>query len=527
MNYLLVMPRLVETIGDGYNFPLGIAYISGAMKRAGFNVQTLNLNHHAGKVIDLMRAEIEAHDIGAVACGGLSFQFWTVEEVLRSAKEINPKIITISGGGLVSADPEATMEALVYADIGVIGEGEETIVELCHTINKGDDISDVHGIIHQGGRTPARGYIKDIDTLAWPDYEGFEMEEYFKMSPSFAGMNSKNTVFMLSSRSCTHLCTFCFHGMGTKYRVRSLDCFFEELDWLVSKYPIEIISISDELFCDDFDRVKEFCARIKKYNIRWWAQFRVDNITPELVDVLKDGNCANMTFGIESADDDVLKSMHKNTTIEQVHKTLSMVYEKGVSMTGALIFGDIAETREKAQKSIDYALEHPEFNIAMAMIQTFPGTHIYRYAIKKGIIKDRVKFLRDGCPQVNISKMSDAEFAEVINIVQNVQLNNTNILENMETSNINYKTARIDVSGNCSHCHKLNEWTDIKLFRTYSFSTCRYCGTKHNTMLPDQQREDVGYNIERLVKKYGKVAIWGMNYQAVDVIPNILTLLVR
>src|SRR5512147_442077 len=107
MNYLCVMPRLVETIGDGYNLPLGIMYVSAAMKRAGFEVYTLNLNHHEGAVIDLIREQVEAHHIDCVLCGGLSFQFWTVYAVFKAAKEINPNIVTIAGGGMITGDPEA------------------------------------------------------------------------------------------------------------------------------------------------------------------------------------------------------------------------------------------------------------------------------------------------------------------------------------------------------------------------------------------------------------------------------------
>ena len=88
----------------------------------------------------------------AVASGGLSFQFWAVEAILEAAKKVNPEIITIAGGGLVTADPDATMQALEYADIGVIGEGEETIVELCRALDTGEDLAGIAGIIYQIGQ---------------------------------------------------------------------------------------------------------------------------------------------------------------------------------------------------------------------------------------------------------------------------------------------------------------------------------------------------------------------------------------
>jgi putative N-acetylmannosamine-6-phosphate epimerase len=72
LNYLLVMPRLVQKADDGYAFPLGIAYVSSSMKRAGYATFTVNLNHRDGNVADVLRDEIARHRIDVVATGGLS-----------------------------------------------------------------------------------------------------------------------------------------------------------------------------------------------------------------------------------------------------------------------------------------------------------------------------------------------------------------------------------------------------------------------------------------------------------------------
>lgn len=143
------------------------------------------------------------------------------------------------------------------------------------------------------------------------------------MTASYLGINEKNTILMSTSRACPYQCTFCFHSSGSKYRQRSLDNFFEELDILVEKYAIKYIFIVDELFAVKMDRLKEFCQRIKPYNIKWWAEFRVNTVTKEMVDLLKDANCAVMAFGIERADNRILKSMRKNITIEQTANALN------------------------------------------------------------------------------------------------------------------------------------------------------------------------------------------------------------
>jgi len=519
LNYLLVMPRLIQNIGDGYSFPLGVAYISSSMKKAGYNVIMLNLNHRDGGVFDIIKREIEDKKIDVVATGGLSFQYSTVRRVLEAAKRVNSEIITIVGGGIIAGDPESAMEALEYADYGVIGEGEITICELCRALENSEKLSEIDGLIYKCNNgyniTEPRKEIENIDSIQWPDYEGFELEKYFAASPSISGLNKKNTVFMIASRSCPYNCTFCFHTVGKKYRQRSLESFFEELDYLVSRFNIEYICLADELFARDIQRVREFCERIRKYDIRWWAQFRVDNITPELLTILKDGGCDVMSFGLESADNRILKSMRKGTTVEQIERTLKLVYEAGLSLTGAFIFGDIEETYETANNTLNWWRKHPEYRITLNLITIYPGSYLYKYACDNEIIKDKVQFLKDGCPQVNVSKLTDAEFAELIKNIMEAPWNMTKILSAVEVSSIDYQTGRIDVDGVCTNCRQKNNWNNVKLF-TANFLACKYCGQKYNIVLPTELRVNIENNITKLLDRYGKMAIWGINYHTAD-----------
>lgn len=528
LNYLLIMPRLVQNIGDGYSFPLGIAYISSSMKKAGFNVTTLNLNHHDGDVYEIIKKDIEENDVDVVATGGLSFQYNTIRLVVEAAKRISRDIITIVGGGIISGDPEPAMEALEYADFGIIGEGEITMNELCDAIEHNGNFSQIDGIIYKSGnsymRTKPRREIENIDSIPWPDYRGFEIEKYLRISPpGISGLNRPNTIFMSASRSCPFNCTFCFHTSGKKYRQRSLDSFFAELDYMVSQYDIGFICMSDELFARNIQRVKEFCERMKKYKIRWWAQFRVDDITPELLHILKNGGCEVMSFGLESADNRILKSMRKGTTVEQIERTLKFVYDSGISFEGAFIFGDIEETVETANNTLKWWRDHSEYRITLNLITVYPGSFLYKYACEKGIIKDRVRFLKDGCPQINVSKMTDKEMSELVRLFMEAPISLTKSLTSTELTSIDYKTGRIGLKGICVICSQKNNWDNIKLF-TMNFLPCKDCGQKYNVPLFPELRRNIDNNFGKLLEKYGKVAVWGVNYHSSDLFKNSVVL---
>ncbi len=521
LRFLVVMPRLVQNVGDGYSFPLGLPYISGAMKRAGFEVHALNLNHRQGDVPDILQAEIAEKEIDVVATGGLSFQYTTVREVVETAKGARPGVRTIVGGGIMTADPEATMEALEHVDYGVLGEGEITIAALCEALEQGQDVAGIQGLIYKADdglrRTDPRAEVKDVDTLPWPDYEGFELDTYLQASPSISGLNRQNTVFMITSRSCPFQCTFCFHTTGRKYRQRSLDGFFEELDHMVATYDIDYVCIADELFSVNPKRVKEFCRRIKQYGIKWWAQFRCDHIVknPELLEVLKGSGCEVMSFGLESADNRILESMRKKTTIEMAEQALKLVYDANIAMEGAFLFGDIEETRETANNTLQWWKDHAEYRIVLNVVTIYPGTFLYENAIERGLIKDRVAFLRNSCPQVNVSKLDDGEYAVMLREIMEAPFKYTRQLSDVTARVVDFDTGRMEIEARCTACDGMNSWNDTRAFSA-SWLACSHCNQKYNLVLPDEAVQTIDANVRQLLRARCRLAVWGVNYHVAN-----------
>jgi radical SAM superfamily enzyme YgiQ (UPF0313 family) len=161
MNYLLVMPRFVDKVGEWYQMPVGMLYISATMKKEGFKVYTLNLNNEYGLVEDILRAFILENNIDVVLTGGISPHFNIIKKILILSKRCKPEIRTIVGGGLITSAPEPAMKALEFADYGVIGEGEWTSCELCRALERNTDVSNIAGLIfnRDGG---GGGYVRTV-----------------------------------------------------------------------------------------------------------------------------------------------------------------------------------------------------------------------------------------------------------------------------------------------------------------------------------------------------------------------------
>ena len=514
LNYLIVVPRIVNTVGDWYQFPLGIAYISSSLSQAGFKVIPLNLNNEAGSVYDIMSHAISRQDIDVVMTGGLTGQYGAIRHVVEVTKKIKPTAVTIIGGGIVTSAPEHAMQALEFGDFGVIGEGEIIICELCAALERKRSGEDVPGLVYKKGNSFLRSSGKpapvDLAKIPIPDYKGFGMEQLLRSVPNIIGMSEYNTLPIITSRSCPFRCTFCFHTSGQKYRQRSLDDVFAEIDYLVREFGVRYLSIQDELFGYDMDWVKSFCQRIKPYGIKWLANFRVSDVTRELVSMVKESNCAVMAFGVESADNTVLKSMRKGITIEQTERALQLAYDAGMAIQGVLIFGDVAETMETAKTSIRWWKEHIHYELELSAIITYPGTALYRDAISRGIITDPVQYIKNGCPLVRLSAMSDQEYAWLFEQLLSLPRLTHKMPVNAVVVEMNYHNATMDIEGECVSCGARNRWDKSRLFIRETL-TCNKCGRKHIAPLPAEVMHRLDRAIDGLVDQYRDVAFWGIN----------------
>lgn len=435
VNVLFVVPRY-QTYGmvNHYVMPLGILYVSAYTKRENAaNVFTINLNHIKGDEYEILSTCIHDNKIDVLGVGGLSGEYQDINRMVEYARNIKPEIKIIVGGGIMTADPEVAMKAMPKVDWGIIGEGEISVSQLLQALADGTDISMIDGLIYRTSNgfiiTHPRKEINDLDSLPFPDYEGFAYEEYLRSNPDLSDEGKKySQVSVIGGRSCKYNCTFCFHPSGSTYRQRSLDSIFSEIDYLVARYNISYIALREELFATDNKRVADFCKRIKKYDFDWSIQLRIDSVNIELVNILRGTRCRYVFVGVESADDTVLRSMRKGITRKQIEKALDLLRDAGLHSRSGVILGDTVETYSTAMATVNWFQANLEkYRMFVDMIIAFPGSILYKRACKTKIIPDPVQFLKDGCPIINISQMNNEEFSRLIETVEKINHRNYNV----------------------------------------------------------------------------------------------------
>ncbi len=368
MNILIIIPKYSSMIEKDftYSFPLGLAYISSTLKSVGYPVDCLNLNHYDGTIEDLIIKKLNFKKYNLICTGGNALIYNILEKIIKTIRSHKTNPLIVVGGPIITSEPELMMCSL-KPDFGVIGEGELTILDLLKNLNKKNNLKNIKGIIfYDKGeiiRGPNRESINDLNLISLPDFEGFEFDKYLNNSVCNNayyenGFDFPRTYPILGSRGCPFNCSFCWHS--EKYLSRSIDDIMKELDLMVSKYMINNILIYDDCFSANKKRLYEFCKKIKKLSkklqkeIKWTCQLLVNTIDEKMLKTMKDAGCSSISYGFESFSPIILKSMRKPITPTQINKAFNQTLKVGIAVQANFIFGDVAETKETSNETINY-----------------------------------------------------------------------------------------------------------------------------------------------------------------------------
>lgn len=465
MRVLVVIARQARLAS--YQLPLGIGYVSASLKRAGHDVMVLNPNHSIEDLAVLLERTIQDFSPEVIATGGMAFHLQEVREVAAVSRSFSPNAAIVVGGVLVTNQPEVAMTAVPEADIGVIGEGEEAMVELVSAIEGGADLNTVSGIIFRVSgsmkfrRTIPRPSLSCIDSLPWIDFDGLGLDVYAglhrpgQMAPGLIIDPDARVMPFLTSRGCPFTCTFCCHeNAGRRYRQRSLDDVFAELEYNIDRFGINTLAIYDDLFCLKRQHLEEFCSRVQPLGLRWQCSIRVEQVNPKSLQMMRESGCTCISFGVESMSPAVLESMEKKATRAALDRALAQMYDAKITTWANLIFGDPAETLATAMESLNWWQENNRYDLRTAFIGYHPGSKIYDDALRSGLIDDPVKFLLTGNPEINATNMSDDEYAGLRATVDHVVTSFGFCGRVLELGITQQGTLRINTI--CPHCQEEN-----------------------------------------------------------------------
>lgn len=432
-------------------FPQGLAYIASSLLKAGHEVDIYqqDINHYPDEHLTQYLDNNKFDVVGVGACGG----YYQYRKILSISKAINAskqRPFYMIGGHLVSPEPEYFLRK-TGADAIVIGEGEETVVELVDHIITKTPLKGVKGIAYRIGEfiylNERRPLIKDIDSIPIPAYHLFDIKIYRLLRMPHCS-NKDFVMPVLSGRGCTFKCNFCYR-MDKGFRPRSPESIIKEIKYLQRHYGITYIAFSDELLMSSKKRTIDLCNSFidSGLKFKWDCNGRLNYATPEVLQLMKEAGCVFINYGIESVDDAVLKNMHKHLTVKQITEGVENTLNAGISPGLNIIWGNIGDTAETLQKGVKFLNDYSD-DAQMRTIRPvtpYPGCELWYYALESGLIKDiedfyENKHINSDLLSVNFTPYSDERFHRLL-----YNANSLLISEHFERKMIDYQTQARDL----------------------------------------------------------------------------------
>lgn len=361
--------------------PLGILSIAAVLEQHGIQVEIIDCYANPSSVDKVVENIISRQpDIVGFSCTTSSFmEGYKVAEQLKLLK---PDMITVLGGAHACTIGAPLLDSYPALDYLVIGEGEQTMLELVQ--NRCNDAVKVPGIAYRnngmGTLTVQRELIADLDRLPFPAYHLLPAFPERYTLPLFSFPKAPNSS-IISSRGCPYSCSYCDRSVFERgFRFNSPEYIIEHIEMLNREYNIQHVFFYDDLFTFDRKRVTRFCdlKRQKRLNVTYNCIARLEHVDQELLSLLKFSGCWQVNFGIESGDPDILKKHRKFFGLDEVGHKLKMVRNAGMRVKGLFMIGLPGEDEAAIRRTIDYALSLPLEEINVTKFTPFPGAPVYK-----------------------------------------------------------------------------------------------------------------------------------------------------
>ena len=356
--------------------PLGLGYLASALAKNKFEIDIvdctfLDFNQAIDRVIGAKPQIVGFYSM-------FSMKKTTLELAEAIKRQIGVKnCLFVVGGPLPTWSPESFLGTF---DVVVLGEGEDTIVELTNCKTQNISLSNVKGLIYRDGKeiinTGSRGFIKDLNQLEFPLRKLFDNTAYKKYYSDHFGYT---TSAMITSRGCPFSCDFCSRPIfGTEVRNRSAKSIVDEVEQ-IADFGYERVWFADDCFTLNRHHLLEVCDELinRRLNIGWECLSRVDTMDSEVADRMKHAGCLRVFFGIESGNDQVLSLMNKCITTHQAKNAVYKAKAAGLKVGAFFIVGYPGETNNTVLDTVRFASALPLDYLSFTLPYPIPGTPLY------------------------------------------------------------------------------------------------------------------------------------------------------
>lgn len=355
--------------------PLGLGYIAAYLREHMPSVEMMIADTRIDQTL-------ERFDPDIVGLSSVSQNFGLATSIGERCKALGIPVFV--GGVHISALPFSLPPSI---DFGVIGEGEQTVLQVLEVFNRQglalDELGRIEGLVLRDERgrlftTGVRDLIEPLDSLPLPARD-------LLVTPTH------HYTYLFSSRGCPYDCTFCFSTrFWRKVRFFSPAYVVRELEQVISDYRPPVVSFWDDLFIASRSRLEQIVDMIEARGLHRKTEFhvsaRADLVTPEVVALLKRMNVATVAMGLESGCQRTLTYLKGGVTIEQNRQAIELLKASGIRVSATFIIGSPAEGHQDILETLEFIRHSKIDTFDVYPLTPLPGTPVWDYALSKGLV---------------------------------------------------------------------------------------------------------------------------------------------
>ena len=363
--------------------PLGLGYLAAYLKSHGVQVQLVDCTFmNEEEALDKIRRS-------RPRIIGVQVMFSMKEKAIEFARLLRRDCqILVAGGPLPTSNPD---EFLSYFDVIVVGEGEETLLDLVEAVERDTSLANVAGIVFKDkGRvrhTALRDFIGDLDSVPFPSREFFDNKAYKRYYRRNFGYT---TTSILTSRGCPFQCDFCSRPVfGNRFRARTAANVADEVED-VQRLGYDRVWFADDCFTLNRSRLLSICDELVSRRIRvgWECLSRVDTVDLEVAERMREAGCVRVFFGIESGNDRILRVMRKQATVSQARQAVEVFRKVGIQTGAFFILGYPSEDEKTVLDTVNFASSLPLDYLSFTFPYPIPGTPLFERVNDRMMLED-------------------------------------------------------------------------------------------------------------------------------------------
>jgi len=418
------------------SLPLGLAYVAASIREAGHEVSIIDAVGEApdrvvrtGRVarLGLSIEEIVARiapETQVIGIGAMfTYQWRVVSELIHAIKRSRPELLVVGGGEHFTGLPEESL-ASSPLDVVVLGEGEETIVELlrryeahleaaaaaeaaaggmdtaaaipAHDTGVAQWAGDMPGVSYRRGDTVVhnarRDRLRDVDSIPRPAWDLLDVTGYDDRR-LINGPRMGMTMPILATRGCPYRCAYCSspNMWTTKWIARDPKLVADEIQDLVETWGARNFPFQDLTAIVKRQWVVDFCNELiaRKLDITWQMPTgtRCEVVDDEVAALLHASGGLSLNFAPESGSEAVRLKVAKQMTEKSLFNAVHAAVKNKLNTSVFFVLGfpgdrvsDFKETLKWARRLARAGVE----DLAVGFYFPIPGTRFYKELQSRG-----------------------------------------------------------------------------------------------------------------------------------------------